>query len=354
MRSGSAPLRFLGLVGVSWIAYRAVALAPWWTTTGAAAPPLPPAVAIRSFFPAAEAPPGPALHLSEAQGRSGSAVPSPFHASHRISDRRAGWLGRAAAQSSRAPNWPVAYSAPPQAAERQVPPAPSFQQAPLPFAPAPLLIAADRNSRWSGAAWLFIRDGSAGARLAPGGALGGSQAGARLTYRLNEDGRRPLAASLRVSAPLDRLQGAEAAVGLDWRPLASVPVNILAERREAIGREGRSDFALLAYGGTDRAVAGGRLRLEAYAQAGVVGLEERDPFADGSAVVTARIGPVDIGGGVWGGAQPGAARLDAGPHASMRLPVGDATIRIAAEWRFRVAGDAAPASGPALTIATGF
>jgi hypothetical protein len=57
---------------------------------------------------------------------------------------------------------------------------------------------------------------------------------------------------------------------------------------------------------------------------------------------------------MWGAAQPGAARLDLGPTltADMR---GDATSpRLALDWRQRVAGDALPPSGPALTLAVDF
>lgn len=190
--------------------------------------------------------------------------------------------------------------------------------------------------------------------MAPGGTLGGSQAGLRATYRLNADASRPLALSVRAYVPLARPIGSEAAVGLDWRPLADIPVHVLAERRAAIGREGRSDFALTVYGGVDRRLARGRLHFHAYGQAGVVGTRERDLFADGAARLTTRAGPVDVGGGIWGGAQPGVERLDVGPHTSLRVPVGRAALTIAAEWRFRMAGDAAPASGPALTLATDF
>jgi hypothetical protein len=207
-------------------------------------------------------------------------------------------------------------------------------------------------SRWSGSAWLFVRDGGGG-DLAPGGTLGGSQAGARLTFRINDDSRRPLALSARAYVPLDRPEGAEAAVGLDWQPLADVPLHLLAERRERIGREGRSDFALSVYGGAERRLLRG-LQVEAYGQAGVVGVEERDLFADGSMLASVRAGPVQAGAGIWGGAQPGAARLDAGPQASARLSVAGVHLRASAEWRFRIAGDAAPGSGPAFTLAAGF
>jgi len=62
-----------------------------------------------------------------------------------------------------------------------------------------------------------------------------------------------------------------------------------------------------------------------------------------------------VGGGVWGGAQKGAARLDIGPSATMTIGLGEsAAARLGLDWRFRVAGDAAPASGPALTLSAGF
>lgn len=114
-------------------------------------------------------------------------------------------------------------------------------------------------------------------------------------------------------------------------------------------------FALLGHGGvSDRSLLGA-LRLDVYGQAGIVGARARDRFADGAV----RIGlPVDrrlrVGGGIWGAAQPGAARLDVGPHVSLRLPAERAQIWIAADWRVRIAGDAEPGSGPALTLATDF
>jgi hypothetical protein len=141
---------------------------------------------------------------------------------------------------------------------------------------------------------------------------------------------------------------------VDWKPIADLPLHILAERRERVGREGRSDFGITVYGGGERRILNGRLRLEAYGQAGVVGLKERDLFADGSVRASTPIGPFEVGAGAWGGAQPGVARLDVGPQASVRIPIGRTGVRASAEWRFRVAGDAEPGSGPALTLATDF
>jgi hypothetical protein len=209
------------------------------------------------------------------------------------------------------------------------------------------------TSRWSASAWLFVRrDGAS--QVAPGGTLGGSQAGARLTYRLNADLTRPLSLSTRVYAPLDQAPAAEAAVGLDWKPMSGIPVHILAERRQALGDGGRSAFSITLYGGvSDRRLPAG-LRLDAYAQAGVVGLQSRDLFADGSVQIGVPLGALRAGVGAWGGAQPGVARLDVGPQLSLPLRIGDSNLRVSADWRFRIAGEARPSSGPAFTIGASF
>ncbi|MBS0285465.1 MAG: hypothetical protein JSS15_13700, partial [Proteobacteria bacterium] len=57
--------------------------------------------------------------------------------------------------------------------------------------------------------------------------------------------------------------------------------------------------------------------------------------------------------GAWGGAQRGAARLDVGPAAGVAVPAA-MPLRISLEWRQRIAGDARPGSGPALSIGADF
>ena len=47
-------------------------------------------------------------------------------------------------------------------------------------------------------------------------------------------------------------------------------------------------------------------------------------------------------------------RLDVGPSARAWVPAGPARFRIDASWRFRVAGDAPPGNGPAVTLSTSF
>lgn len=58
--------------------------------------------------------------------------------------------------------------------------------------------------------------------------------------------------------------------------------------------------------------------------------------------------------GLWAGGQKGAARLDFGPTIGTDVKVGETMIRVDADWRLRVAGDARPALGPALTLSTSF
>jgi hypothetical protein len=185
--------------------------------------------------------------------------------------------------------------------------------------------------------------------LAPAGMLGGSQGGARLRYRVKPT----LSLTARLSTPLRRMQGAEAALGVEWQPARGVPLRVLAERRQAIGREGRNAFVATLHGGVSERPLQLGLRLDAYAQAGAVGLRSRDLFAEGTARIAAPLGArTGLGAAAWGAAQPGARRLDLGPSASLRLPAVRATL--SADWRFRLTGNARPGSGPALTLWTDF
>jgi hypothetical protein len=57
------------------------------------------------------------------------------------------------------------------------------------------------------------------------------------------------------------------------------------------------------------------------------------------------------GGGVWGGAQRGLARVDVGPRISMQLFPG---IRTHLDYRYRLVGKAQPGSGYAVTVGADF
>ncbi|WP_188053491.1 hypothetical protein [Sphingosinithalassobacter sp. CS137] len=225
---------------------------------------------------------------------------------------------------------------------------PPSQEAPLPFPLPPL------RARWSGSAWLVAR-GAGGLAQAPGGAqLGGGQAGVRLAYGLAPRAR--LAAVARVTAPLEG-RGREAALGLEWQP-SELPVRLAAEQRIALEPGGVSGPALGLIAGIDRRIEH-EFRLEAYGQAGAVARTRIEPYADGAIRITRTVAQrsnfrLALGGGVWGAAQRDAARLDLGPSAILGVDTGGSPMRVALDWRQRVAGDAQPGSGATLTLAADF
>ncbi len=233
---------------------------------------------------------------------------------------------------------------------------------PTPFFPAGQ-VPLSRARRWSADGWVLWRRGSAGA---PAGGLltpsyGASQAGVVLRYRLAPgSGHRP-AAYLRATAALNGSNEREAALGLSARPFGEVPVSLAAEARFT-STPGSTMVRPAAFAVTELppfALPLG-LRGEAYGQAGFVGGRFATAFADGQLRVDRRLtglgkGDVRLGGGIWGGIQKGASRIDAGPSLTLGQPLGGpASLRLAADWRFRVAGKASPGSGPAVTLSAGF
>jgi hypothetical protein len=201
--------------------------------------------------------------------------------------------------------------------------------------------------------WALLRGQQsriAGSRsLATGGQLGASQAGARLIYNLD----RRLALTGRLSSEVGR-RGGEVAGGVRVQPLVSIPVWVTAERRQAVGKYGggRSAFAFFLEGGVYDRPLPWSLSLDSYLQGGVVGLSSRDLFVDGDLWVTRPVyRNFSAGFGVWGGAQPGLYRVDGGPRITMRVRK---NVKLHLDWRQKLAGNATPGSGPALTLAGDF
>jgi hypothetical protein len=201
--------------------------------------------------------------------------------------------------------------------------------------------------------WALLRaqsPGTAGTQsLASGGSLGVSQAGARLTYNFSSQ----ISATLRSTSDVGR-RGGELAAGMRIQPVAGIPLWVDAERRQRIGRfgGGRSAFALFFEAGVYDRPMPLHFLLDTYLQGGVVGLRSRDRFIDGSLTLTRPVyKQFSAGLGVWGGAQPGVYRVDAGPRVTMRVRN---NVRVHADWRQRLAGNALPGSGPAITLAGDF
>ena len=179
--------------------------------------------------------------------------------------------------------------------------------------------------------------------------MGGSQAGARLLWRVTPR----IAASLRTSAPIGSQRGGEAALGIRVQPFVSIPIAITAERRQSLGRfGGRSAFAILAEGGLYARPLPWHTSLDAYFQSGIVGARSRDWFVDGSAAVSRPVWRnISAGLGVWGGAQPGLNRLDIGPRVTMRVR---RSMRVHLDYRYKALGNAEPGSGGVMTLAGDF
>ncbi len=223
--------------------------------------------------------------------------------------------------------------------------------APAVVPPAMLAHSVAQASRWSVSAWVLARDGG-GPAAAGGPLLGGGQAGARVAYALTPQ----LAAVGRVSAPLSG-PGKEAAVGVEWRP-GKLPVRLVAEQRFAIDGNGGAAPVVGVVGGVYGVPIAAGFALEGYAQGGVIARNGVSGFVDVIARVTRKFAArpigIDAGVGAWASAQRGAARLDLGPTAGFAVPVSGKALRLTADWRERVAGDARPASGPAMTLGIDF
>jgi len=228
------------------------------------------------------------------------------------------------------------------------------RQSTVPAQSVPATFAApNKLDRIQLSSWAMLR-GRQGQPLGPSslgnvGHLGGSQAGARLVYNFN----RQLAASLRTTTDVGRA-GGEVALGARVQPLPGIPLWVTAERRQKIGRAstGRNAFAVFAEAGVYQRPMPARFQLDGYLQGGVVGVRRRELFIDGGLTLTRPIYRNFSGGvGLWGGAQPGVYRVDAGPRVTMSVRN---NLKVHFDWRQKLAGKAQPGSGPAVTLAGDF
>ncbi|QUL36642.1 hypothetical protein [Erythrobacter sp. JK5] len=233
------------------------------------------------------------------------------------------------------------------------------------------LATADRRGasagRWSLDTWAFWRQGSNAAPVSQGRVpiYGASQIGASLQFRLAPASRRDPALYARAYRALVEKGETELAAGIALRPVGRLPLRARAELRIAENAAG-TELRPAAYLVTELPPAKlpGGIVGEAYVQGGYVGGNAATPFADGQIALTREVARFDlaatrparlsVGAGAWGGAQQDASRLDLGPTVRFDLSVGTVPARLSVDWRERVAGDAAPASGVAATLSTRF
>jgi hypothetical protein len=213
--------------------------------------------------------------------------------------------------------------------------------------------------RWGGEvyAYSFWRVSTGGGPvLAPGAQYGGSQSG--LIGIIDPFGSpdRGLALLLRGSGTPDGSER-EVGLGLRWKPKAGWPLMLSAEHRFRDG--GPDRFAAYLAGGFDDMPLLGKLKLNGYGQAGYATGRGGGGFFDAQARADyplAAVGgvPLSVGAGSWAGGQKGAARLDVGPTIAAKVATEPAVLLVRLDWRLRVAGDAMPKDGLALTVSTGF
>jgi len=186
------------------------------------------------------------------------------------------------------------------------------------------------------------------------GRLGGSQAGLRIAYALDQAYR--IALVSRLTSPIGA-HGREAALGLEWRP-TRLPVRLVVEQRAMLDR-GRGGPAAGVIGGFGPSPLPAGFTLESYAQAGAVRRVRTEPFVDGAIHLARPVTVIghatfDLGLGLSGGAQRDAARLDVGPSIGLRVPLAGHSARLSLDWRQRIAGAARPGSGLAFTLGGDF
>ncbi len=148
----------------------------------------------------------------------------------------------------------------------------------------------------------------------------------------------------------------EVAFGLRWQPMKSLPLRIIAERRFRDKQPDR--FAIAVAGGTSSLHLPAGFKLESYSQAGWVDGPDSSWFFDASAQATKPVfqdkkASLSLGVGAWAGGQRDAQRLDIGPRLDLSLSP-KVPLRLSADWRFRLAGNAAPENGPAITLSSSF
>ncbi len=222
-------------------------------------------------------------------------------------------------------------------------------------------------SAWSLYAWSFIREGSNRTEISDlspitgqGGQYGASQAGAILSYRFSGDVDREASFLVRATSALSESGEEEIAIGAKVKPLAAIPISIHAEQRMGLKSNNRNrGVAIYLAGGTNPVNILNHVKLETYGQVGYVLNDRNSYFFGGAATLQKELirndrKKVSVGTGIWTGGQRDLARVDVGPRLDIRFPVADTALRVSVDWRRRVAGNAEPGSGLAITLSSDF
>lgn len=230
------------------------------------------------------------------------------------------------------------------------------------------IIAAERLSL---DVWGFGRPGGGVGAIVGQGQYGGSQAGAILRYMLGDGQVSAPMLFARATRSFSGPPQADIAFGASARPAADIPIRIAAEQRLALDDNGFSRPSLYAVTEIARLPLPRGASLDVYGQAGAIGVSNPAYFFDLQLVAQKQVarnrgGTLSLGAGLWSGGQgpigddngasgvSAVARVDIGPRAAINFSIDEQTVHIAVDWRQRIAGNAAPGSGPAVTLSTRF
>ncbi|APG61829.1 hypothetical protein LPB140_02145 [Sphingorhabdus lutea] len=212
----------------------------------------------------------------------------------------------------------------------------------------------------------FERNSSLGI-LSP--SYGGSQAAILVKYRIiSGPSGQSLSIYSRISSAIGPFQDniandKDASLGISYIPSPALPLSINAEYRAR--NNGAHGPILFAAGGKDNIKLTQNIRASGYAQAGYYFGTRQGAFGDANFKITRQVFTknklgVNLGGGIWAAGQyerapqDKIARIDIGPTINFHLKPNNSNIQLSADWRMRIAGNAANKSGPAITISAGF
>lgn len=212
-------------------------------------------------------------------------------------------------------------------------------------------------------AFVFLRPGSRAptspAIVAANPLLGGGQAGFSYRHRFSGDAPVQWGAIARIQSAIDPQSDARLSLGLYAHPLRRVPIFLGAEARVGFDHSAADDLLLHGYGGTSIRLGNRDGRVDIYGQAGAAIGAQTTAFADAQAQYSqplVRLAGEDVrlGAALNVGAQGSSWRVDAGPQIQWRLPLANPPLDLKLAWRERLAGNADPATGLAITLSSDF
>lgn len=211
----------------------------------------------------------------------------------------------------------------------------------------------------SGDAWLLLRAGT-GLPAGGGPSYGDSQAGAIVRRQLGRAAGLQVLGYLRGSTALNA-SARDISAGFGLQPLTGERIAMLAELRlvdTGGARVLRPAIAMVGQAAPRHLPKG--LTASGYVQAGWVGGPDPAVYGEAQALLDRSLiqvagGDLRLGVGAWAAGQSQATRVDIGPTLSLSVPLGpNLRARLQADWRQRIAGNAAPGSGPAMVLSTSF